>query len=242
MKTNLYTIGAGLGLIALAGCSSKSNYVAKPPAKIAEVTIAAGKEAELWPMQVGNQWVYEAETAAQTTQGSGNDNKDIRFKVSKSNTVDGVTTATLDIYDGEKLLDQTEWRVDKTGVYQTKSTKLTLSYNPPQPIIKFPIETGKEFTYTGTGPVPMGKNMIGNQTLKGVILGPQEIDTASGRISAIAVQTTITHKKDNQTAVTVTTAWLVPGKGLVRYRQETQSGQNRAMQLFKLKDFVGSKS
>src|SRR5690606_22486714 len=138
-------------------------------------------------MQVGNQWVYEAETAAQTTQGSGNDKKDIRFKVSKSNTVDGVTTATLDIYDGEKLLDQTEWRVDKTGVYQTKSTKLTLSYNPPQPIIKFPIETGKEFTYSGTGPVPMGKNMIGNQTLKGVILGPQEIDTASGRISAIAV-------------------------------------------------------
>jgi len=240
MKTTTYVIGSGLALLALAGCGSKSGYVPKPAAAIPEATVVAGKESDLWPMAQGNQWIYEAETAAQTTQGSGSQKADITFKVSKSSTSNGVTNAVIDIVNDGQIVDQTGWRIDSTGIYQTASNKLKGVYSPPQTLVKFPIKAGEEFTHKGTGPVPMGG--IGQQTTVGKCLGPQNIDTASGRLSAIAIESTTTFTKDGKTAETRTMIWLAPGKGLVRYRQETRAGQNVATQLFKLKDFMGSKS
>jgi len=239
MKTTLLTLTAGAVLLALAGCSSKSAYVPKPVAKIPEASVKAGEEASLWPMQVGNQWIYEAETSAQTAQGSGSQKAEVTFKVSKSETSNGVTNAVIDIINDGQTVDQTGWRIDSKGIYQTSSNKLKSAYNPPQPLVTFPITTGKEFSHKGVGPVPMGG--IGQQSTEGKVLGPEEIDTAAGRMSAIAVQTTTTFTKDGKSAASVTTLWLVPGKGLVRYRQETRAGQTAAVQLFRLKDFMGSK-
>lgn len=239
MKTTPYAIGAGLALLTLVGCGSKSGYVPKPAAAIPEATVAAGKETDLWPMTLGNQWVYEAETSAQTAQGSGSQKSDVTFKVSKSDSSNGVTNAVLDIINEGKIVDQTSWRVDSTGIYQTASNKLQGIYDPPQPMVKFPVKAGDEFTHKGTGPVPMGG--IGNQSTTNKVLGSQVIDTAAGRMSALAVESTTTFTKDGKTAITRTTVWLAPGKGLVRYRQETRAGQNVATQLFRLKDFMGSK-
>lgn len=229
---------AALAGLALVGCGSKNGYEPKPAKKVEPITITAGKEADLFPLKMGNQWVYEAETNFQNQQGSGSQQEEITFRVTKVETTGRGTEAVLDIINKGKVVDQTGWLVNDSGLYQTSSNKLSQRYEPPQMLIKFPVKTGESFDQVGKGPTPLGG--VGNQTAKSKVLGIQEIDTAAGRVSALAVEQRSEFSKDGKAATSLTMMWFSPGKGLVRFRQDTAAGTTQASQLFRLKSFTGS--
>ena len=66
----LTVVALGALSLAMAGCNSgggkSSAYKPKAADKVAPATVAAGQESEIFPMKVGNTWVYEV---VSTTNG-----------------------------------------------------------------------------------------------------------------------------------------------------------------------------
>ncbi|MBS1707826.1 MAG: hypothetical protein JSS65_03790 [Armatimonadetes bacterium] len=225
------TILALVAAAAVCGCNNNAGYTPEPPKEVQKTTVAAGDEASLWPLAVGNQWVFEATT----TTANGTTVKDLTFKVTDNRKEGDKTIARIDILDGSKVVDSIDWAVDKTGIYQVTSTNQQAKYDPPQLIVKFPIKDGETFSQQLNGPAPTtGKDVVG-QKVESTCLGMQEIDTGEGRMQAVAVEskTVFTYKDD--TINTVATIWFVPKVGMARFIQETVGKKVAGKEIFRMK-------
>ena len=69
------------------GCGSGSGYSPKKALPVEVATVKAGQEKSLFPVKVGNQWVY--------TVISGNTSREITLKVTKVSERDGATFAKV---------------------------------------------------------------------------------------------------------------------------------------------------
>lgn len=226
---------AALGLVA-AGCGNKSDgYQAKPMAKVEPLNFQAGQEKNLFPMTVGSQWVYTVEAAVRGPQGSGGDRGEVTLLVKSVKDVPGGKRAEIDIIRNDQVQERTIWMVNDKGIYQVSSGRNNVLFNPPQLQFSFPYEKGKTFLWEGTGSLPDGGT--GRMKVKSRILGEEEVDTETGRVSAIAVQSMTTWRNAQGVDMRmIGMSWWKPNEGLVRVRQELASpnGQS-AVQLLRLK-------
>jgi len=83
------------------------------------------------------------------------------------------------------------------------------TFDPPSPIVLFPLDKFKTFTWEGVG----GKV---KRTASSRVLPVQEIDTDEKRFSAFPIETKGQNTDGKVVQRTQETNWLVPGVGLVR--------------------------
>ena len=225
-RTFIYcTIALALAF-ALAGCGQSGTYEPKKITKIEPVKLASGEEAKLFPLKVGNQWVYSGDT---------NGIKDeLTIKVSKI--VDGADgqIATLSTTNEKGETRDLDVQVNSRGIFQL--TAMTgKAYTPPQPMVIFPLDSEKtEVNFSGPYPA------MGEGPMKQVVkyLGPQEVDTDMGRMSAFAVESFTTWTTDKGAASAHAMAWWVPGIGFVRQRQELVLPGASAVIVMRLKSYT----
>lgn len=220
---------------ALAGCGrGGSTYQPKPPAKVDAFVVKEGVDQNLVPFQEGNQWTYTAKV-------SGSNGKvqrtatpvDQTYKITKvEKTPDGVR-ATFEVTSGGKVTDNQVWLANEKGLYQISVGLVPKAFTTPQPIVLFPVKTGTTFTWEGSGLLPNGQS--GKNTVVNTILGPQEVDTATGRVNAIAIEGKTTYNAEAGQAKSASTIWLAPGIGIARYTQDSVSGTTVVHLLLELK-------
>jgi len=224
--TALFTIVA---LALTLGCSKSKGYEPKAVDEIPVVSVATGQESSLAPLAVGNQWVY--------TMEQGANKGEITMKVEDVQQVDGGTNATIGVYPSASQSNtvpsqKMDWRVDSSGIFQLTTGSDTV-YDPPQLLVPFPLEEGVEHEISGSGGRPFGGPGAYTATIK--VLGPQEVDTESDRMSAIAIQSTTQWETAEGPAASVTITWWRPDIGFVRQKQEIRTQNGTVVSLLKLK-------
>lgn len=237
-NTYLVSFSAISALAMLAGCNGGGGQSVTPRAPIEEATVASGQEAKLFPLVVGNQWVYESRTTLETPTGSQTTESELTFVVRTVNREGTTTRAIIDVKDGEEVRDSTGWLVNERGIHQSSARNLAAAFNPPQPLLPFPYQQGQTFQFSGTGPFPFeGSGAI---RTSGTVVGPQQVDTEMGPMSAIAVDGRTTWRgpdagggTSEQTAISTT--WWAPEVGLVRFVQDIVGPDYRIRQVLRLK-------
>lgn len=204
----------GACALIVAGCGSGGGGSYKPEAvkTVEPVKIAPGEETSLFPLSVGNQWTY---ALTQSQAGGRTITKEVVFKVTAAKPAGDGIEANIEVSMDGTVTEKQVWQVGSKGIYQVVGGSPATPFTPGQPQILFPPETGRKFTWKGTGFMPTGKP--GPMSASYEILGPQTVDTDMGPLSAIAVQSvatmTVNGKQGSQTSMT----WWAPKVGLVRY-------------------------
>ena len=222
--------------IALAGCGhGGSTYQPKPPAKVDAFVVTEGADQNLVPFQEGNQWTY----TAKVTASNGKVQRaaapiENTYKITKvEKTPEGVR-ASFEITTAGKVTDTQVWLANDKGLYQISVGVPPKAFTTPQPIIVFPAKSGTTFNWEGSGLLPNGKT--GKNVVESKILGPQEVDTAAGRVNAIAIEGKTTYSDAGGVSAKATsTIWLAPGIGIARYSQDSVSGNTVVHLLLELK-------
>lgn len=203
--------------VVAAGCGPKEGSYQPKPVKITgTATVAAGQEGNLFPMAVGNQWVYDiqGQTIQQGRQVSFGG--EVTWKVVKVDSLPGGgKKATVDVITGGKRTDRQEWTLNSKGLFQTSiGLNPATKFDPPIPAIVFPVEKDRTFSWKGNGVRPNMKP--GPTSTKSTIVGPKEIDVVSGPpMQAIEVKTETDFGKSIGSATS--TAFFTPNVGIVRY-------------------------
>ncbi|HVL39119.1 MAG TPA: hypothetical protein VM328_06980, partial [Fimbriimonadaceae bacterium] len=145
------------GSFVVSGCGSKGGvYQPKPAKGIPVAKVSPGEEASLMPLVVGNQWVYEM--AAQLTAPNGQ--RETRsgvivytVKSVKPNATGDGKIATIEVRgeNAEKVGDVQVWEINKKGIFQRSISLKNVPFEPMLPAIVFPVETGRTFTWEGSG-------------------------------------------------------------------------------------------
>ncbi|MCW5942565.1 MAG: hypothetical protein KIS66_10060 [Fimbriimonadaceae bacterium] len=237
-----WTLLAGALLV---GCGSGGggNYKPRPEAKVAPATVAPGDEASLFPFKVGNKWVFEVEGETLTTQAKAMTRSSVTFQVTGivdgPNGKDATIKVTTEAQNGEKRSTNQKWRVNDKGIFQLLAGVNEIPFNPPQPILPFPAEKGKRVQYKGTGAV--ATKAAGTLSGYTEVLGPQEVDTGGGRLSAIACQMAGDWSGPDDKGKTVKgkfgyMVWFAPKIGPVRIRTELATEGASAYQTLRLKE------
>lgn len=203
----------------LAGCGGEDKKAAgsKPAVKVEQASVAPGEEANLFPLTVGNQWVYDVETVLQTQRGTQSSKQVATFKVERVEPVSGGKRALISVTNDGKIVESSWWIVTNKGIYQATSGNPAVPFTPPQTILPFPITAGQKFTWNGTGKRNVGPS--GPMKVESKVLGPMEIDTGAGRMSGIAVESKSRWTVNKVAYNTVSTVWWVPKVGIGRFAQ-----------------------
>jgi hypothetical protein len=227
----------GLAAVAIVGCGgSKGSYKPQPVQKVVPASVQAGDEASLFPLAVGNYWVYSLSDVQQKGQQRGSREFELTFKVTSVSDAPDGKKATIDILQKDRTVAETQtWVVNSKGVYQSTSGAKKVPYIPMQPAIFFPVEAGTTTKWSGTGITPMGKPGPMKLSLKN--LGPQEVDIEEGRVSAFATTAEGTFTDSGKPGRVVSDGWFAPNIGMVRTRIEAICGDRQVIQLFKLKKY-----
>lgn len=206
------SIYPALAVLALAGCKGgdSTGYVPVPPPKVEKASLKPGDEMSLFPVAVGNQWTYEVNTVVRNAKQQQTSNGEITFKVvNVEETADG-KKAQMEIWAKGKLTDRQVWTIGPKGIFKVSAgLKTVTTFSPPAPIVLFPLDKYKTFTWEGLG----GKV---KRKASSRVLPVQEIDTDEKRFSAYPIETKGQNSDGKLVQTTLETNWLVPGVGLVR--------------------------
>lgn len=236
MIDNKFWIGGLAGALILAGCGSGGggSYTPKQTKKVDPAVVAPGQEANLFPWKVGNQWTYTLEGMRMSQQGQQADPvRTITYKLTAVAPVEGGEKATFEISQDGAVMDRQVWLRNAKGIFQVSVSPANVPFTPMQPALVFPVKEGAKFKWTGTGVVPGGDQ--GKSTTESTVVGPQEIDTESGRMSGIAIETQTQWSSGNLKGMTNSVAWWTPGYGIVRFKQTAMANNVAVTQLLKLK-------
>lgn len=234
---------AGL-LTVVVGCGGPGTYTPTPTKKVDLVQIDSSNEKTLLPVKEGNTWTYEVEVSRQVPgmQAPETQKVELVYKIAK--VVKESATADRFVFeiskDGEKT-DEQEWISDETGVYQMAMTKDRISFEPKQPILKFPVKQDETFSWKGTGLTAI--SVKGEAELEITPQAVQMVDTGVGSMSAqlfegigkFSANEPKTGKKVEGN--TISNTWLSPGVGIVRFTQQTVIGQSQSGVTLRLKNY-----
>lgn len=228
-KQTLTALALAITGLAMTGCNSSGKSQSskiKPAEKVTPITIPAGSESDLLPVKAGNSWVYEATSSQQTPAGNRNQSSEVTFKViGLEDTADG-KEATMEVSSDGTVSDKLVWRVSPKGIYEVagsmadpKTKALTpVKFEPPLQVVPFPPTAGTEQTFTISGVRPGATPGPFSATV--TVDGIQEVDTASGRLSALSTTQVSTYSENNVRIKSTSTAYWTPKIGIVRYYQE----------------------
>ena len=228
-----------VGLVAVAGCGKKDAYVPAAVKKEAAVTIDKSNQTQLYPVSVGASWVYEMELSREekgkpTQKGNFNIEYRIAKVIKESDTAQRVIFETYQ--EGTKK-DEQEWLFNSDGIFMMSLKQDRVAYEPKQPILPFPIEQGKEFTWKGKGITPAGGR--GEMDYKYKVGETQPTDTDMGTLNALFCESSGTFKNsDGSAGVIGTNTWFALGKGLVRYKQMIVVKNVRSVITLRLKSYT----
>jgi len=231
--TKLTVVALGALSLALAGCNSGggkgSAYKPKTAEKVAPAAVAAGQEADLFPMKTGNTWVYEVNASTNGPSGNRNSSGEITFRITDVKETPDGKEAKVDVSTDGKPTDKLVWRLDKSGLYQVSASVRDpkngaireVAYEPPLRILKFPLKEGSVEEQDVTGVRAGAQPGPDHKTVS--YLGAQETDTLMGRMSAIVAEETGDFKDKDIQFKSVSTTYWAPKIGLVRYIQEASA-------------------
>lgn len=239
----LTILGLAAISVVLVGCNggSSSGYQPKPPQKTTPATVAAGQEATLFPFVKGNQWVYTVEAAVRDQKGlDHNANSELTFTIVDVQPYpQGGQLASLEITQEGKMVDKQTWLLNDKGLYQVtigfddaaRNLKLR-TFTPPQPVIVFPVKPNTKFNWEGTGPIGAGET---TSKLEGTIGENLDVDTAMGKLNAIAIEQKQTWTLNGEDGKMTTNSWWVPKIGLVRLWQQVEGAGSAGITKIQLK-------
>ena len=224
-------------VLATAGCGhgGGSAYQPKPVPKVEAVAVKEGIEQNLLPLDEGNQWTYTVSVTAIAGGRRLGGEKEQTFKVAKVEPQGDGKKATFELWLDGKLSDRQVWLVNSKGIFQVATGLDLKPFTSPQPVIFFPVTPGATFDWNGN--TPQGASVV-----KSKVLGPQEVDTDSGRVSAIAVSSNSQITTSKGKGSSSSTIWLCPGTGIVRFVQQETSGSRVGQIVMRLKSHSLKKS
>ncbi|MEJ5170455.1 MAG: hypothetical protein WHU10_05660 [Fimbriimonadales bacterium] len=228
-------IGTVAALV-VAGCGKSGEYQPTPAQSVQPAVVARGEERVLFPLRAGNQWVYTIEDQQRRGNQSASRTAEAVFRVASAEPAGDGVKAVVEVTVENTVSERQTWLVDSTGIYQLAGGRAGVTYEPKQPAILFPVDTGRTFQWKGKGLMPDGTT--GTGTLNNKILGPQEVDTEMGRMSAFCVETSGTFQSQRGQGRMRSMVWWAPKVGLVRWRMELSVGDFGAVQTLRLKSYT----
>jgi hypothetical protein len=244
MLNRLFLLNAVFFALLVTGCGRGGSDYRPEPKKPAELpTFKPGDELAMFPLAVGNQWVYTAESVRTVAgQGSGTGKTEITFKVLEVNPIAGGRQARIEVTAPKAQTptsaaglsrDVQIWDVTNKGIYQRSVGETPVQFEPIQPNILFPPDPDRRFAWKGTGATPGGGR--GTQNMSSRILPMQFVDTETERYPAIPVEARGTFDSGKAKGQVASITYWSPNVGLVRYRQEVASGNTVIVLTLKLK-------
>lgn len=227
MKTSRLSLGLAPLCLLVIGCSggatNGSSAEGKGVSEIPKASVAPGQEATLFPLTLGSQWTYSGEQGTMIPgQAPFGGSGELTRKVTKVEKSPKGAVSTVDVYAGTKQTNRLRFRTDATGIYLLSISLKDTPFSTPQPLLTFPLEKDKVTHWKGHGVLPIG--MTGDMETATKFSGIQEVDTASGRVSAYTIESTTTFKVKGTDGVCLSVEWFKPGIGIVRDRQEIRVG------------------
>lgn len=214
---------ATVAVAALMGCGKKDASAAPAPVgptvKRASAMVEPGKEDTYFPVAVGNQWSYEAETVQGVNGRNANQKSTITYKIEKvTNAANGGKYVQLATLENGKPLDKEVWLINKNGIYQYAIGQKLTRLSTPQLMVGFPVKEGAKAAWKGTVIDDVGKTRKMNTSW--IVNGEEEVDSANNTYNAIKVSGTGKIDSPNMVADIADFMWLAPNVGIVRRRQE----------------------
>ncbi len=235
LNKNLFIVLTIGSMMLVAGCGSKDSDGSYQPQKTKaadKFALNPGEELTLFPMDLGNEWVYSVDAEARTPQGqTGKGTDEFTFRVvsvEPTPAKDG-KIVVLRVYRKDtptEASDEQTYQIDKTGIQQLTMGigPNKMSFDPPQTVIKFPIKIGEKYTWEGMGPVG-GK--LRKSKLDVEVVGTQLTDTKSdAQYDALQVKQVQTWKGDNNAeGRQESDIYWFQKVGLIRLFQQVQNEQ-----------------
>jgi hypothetical protein len=213
---------ASLGIVTI-GCGSSAQKPSQVMLDVKEVKITPQNQRSLFPITVGNSWVYTMEASAQSLKNPKKSMTGVLgYRVVKVLKVAPFAVrATIEVFLGGKKTDEQDWVMDDKGLFLVSTGAVKKAYSPRQPILKFPLKDQDNFKWEGTGSTPIGKP--GKMTYAFKYDGMQNADTDMGQMNAAFMQSVGAFKTDGgEIGKMGVNSWYSPGVGLVRYKQEIE--------------------
>ncbi len=232
-----WKISIGVVGLAVIGCG-KSEYKPVPVEEVkTEIPTKISPE-QLYPLKVGNQWTYALEISRELEgKPAESGSVEIGYEVkSVSNPSTGVTRGVIVMTEEGKPKDEQVWEIDSAGVHQISVGKTPVAYSPKQTIVSFPLKFDEIRSFKGTGITPLGEN--GTMDYKFSTHEPQPVDTDSGRMSGLFIESSGTFKSAKGEGVVGNNSWFVPGVGLARFKQVVQIQGGRSSLTLRLKSYT----
>ena len=223
--------------LVVVGCG-KAEYKPVPVKEPKAEDVSKITAESLYPLKVGNKWTYALEITREV-EGKAPEQAtvEISYEVkSVSNPSTGVTRGVIVMAEEGKVRDEQTWEIDGGGVHQLSVGKTPILFSPKQTIVKFPIKYDDVYSYKGTGVTPLGDT--GNMDYKFSTHEPQNVDTDSGRMNGIFVESSGTFKSAKGEGVVGNNSWFVPGVGLGRFKQVVSIKGARSSLTLRLKSYT----
>lgn len=185
----------------------------------------------IFPMVVGDTWNYEF-----TTEVDGNPQGspiECQVVVKKSEQTANGELATLDVsYDGQPG-DRQVWLNAPDGLYEISSTLKDVPFSPRQTVLEVPYKPGDAFDWSGSGITPDGTP--GTLKVRSFVRNTERVDTGVEKMNALPVESHIEFESKKGTGRAVSTIYLFPGVGMVRFSQTINQGKSIIIQTLRLK-------
>ncbi len=174
---------------------------------------------QYYPLEKGNMWVYGVKAGSNT-----NLNKYFIIVSGKEN-VNGTECFVCEggIYkkseDKRKIAQWEYYTISDEGLFAVKrayrNKTLFTNFNPPEPMLKFPLEKGKKWEWQGQ----IFKNTSGKFSFE--VIGEEEVITPAGTFKAIRVDMKGTASDGSSVE---SSKWYVEGVGVVKEESTTAVG------------------
>ena len=241
MRENLlnynWKISIGMMSLVVIGCG-KAEYKPVPIKEVKSEQPSNISPEQLYPMKMGNKWTYALEISRELEgKPAETGSVEIGYEVkSVSNPSTGVTRGVITMTEEGKPKDEQVWEIDSAGVHQVSVGKTPVVFSPKQTIVSFPLKFDEVRSFKGTGITPLGGN--GSMDYKFSTHELQPVDTDSGRMNGLFVESSGTFKSSKGEGVVGNNSWFVPGVGLARFKQVVQVTGGRSSLTLRLKSYT----
>lgn len=224
---------AGLLAFCFTGCKSEQvestgtddSFIRLPGQKVEPISV----NSPLWPLTVGNRWVYNVSTAnkdGKTPPVLGRET----LVVLGPKTVGQGSGIAVQVLQNDKPFREEVLRLDDTGlslvaagIASGNSTDtMSITSNEPQkqmgiPLVRFPATPGQVARWDGI--LTLNKKKIAAPgTSHSRVSAVEKIKTPAGEFNAFRIETMIQTTVERQQIFLFTIRWLAPGVGMVRQR------------------------
>lgn len=211
-------VGAVLTSVVALGCSGPTAYKPKPAPPIEPVDLATITKDNLVPITLGSEWDYAFESQATTAAGTEPREGRMRFTVTDVKAAADGQRVSFSVTQDDIEVDRQVWLINDKGIYQLSSGIKPIPYNPPQPLVFFPVKDGDKREWKGKGLCPDASPGTMRSTI--TVRGTQTVDTNVGQRPTVLVETAVSYQSEKSTGVQTVSTYYQPGVGIVRLKQQ----------------------